>query len=985
MTDTAVLRIRVESSGIGKAGSDLSQLTKQGVSAESVLGKLRSVAFSVSTALAANTVIKYADAWTSVSNKLANVIKDGESLVEVQNRVFAIAQRSNSSIEATATLYGRLEPATRGLINSGSELGSVIETINKAMSVSGATSSEAAGALVQLAQGLGAGALRGEEFNSVNEAAPRLMQAIADSLGVSRGELKNYAAQGKLTSEVVINAMKSQSSAIDTEFSKMNVTFEQKGVKAFNNLIKAFGDNSGINSAVSSLGDVMVALSEHVDLVINAGEILAVTYGSKLVGSITESIQTKLADISANAELATSNLRAAQAAVTQATAEKQNAIAAQQSLAAQLQLAQSERTRTAIRQQLAVNSAAVAAATNTETAALTRLTAATNAASIAQRTYNGVMALFGGPVGLLMIGASAYMYFSNAAEQAIERQNEFSNSVDVSTAALQEMTPAALAATQAELEKTVISQTKAFNEQKEKVNDLAQKYEQYQKESAAMGLAAGGLKDQQRELTIAEAELETKEKALSQTKSKLYSVTQTLNGNLRQNYVLMVQSNQVTGIASGIQAELNRILKIGNKVLETRNNYVMTSQSIFTDKDKQALVGLQKQINLEKTHGEQRAKLQAQYDAESKGLSGKGADEYIKEALELYHVQQANDAKTGSEQRAVKSVKSSVNAHQELTQKLSDLQTQLEAATLRYQGNEEAAIKLETAHELGSQAASKEGLQIQTLTLQLYRLKQAQEEAKAASDRFNSLLEQYDSLITGAKSGTIEYGKTLRDLHDLLVAGKISQDEYNAAVKRAEDNLNKASTSAVDWSAVMTDAANAGKDALAEFLYNPGEGFNEMASNFDSALRKMAAQAVAANIMDSIFSKDNMASISSWFSGLLSSSSTSSAAGAASGGMWASIGSMFSFDGGGYTGAGVRSGGVDGKGGFYAIMHPNETVIDHTKSSSQSSNNTSISRSTTVNVNQTINTTGKIDRRTSKQIAAETARKQRLVVSRFGS
>ena len=95
---------------------------------------------------------------------------------------------------------------------------------------------------------------------------------------------------------------------------------------------------------------------------------------------------------------------------------------------------------------------------------------------------------------------------------------------------------------------------------------------------------------------------------------------------------------------------------------------------------------------------------------------------------------------------------------------------------------------------------------------------------------------------------------------------------------------------------------------------------------------------------------------------------------------------MFSFDGGGYTGGGSRSGGVDGKGGFYAIMHPQETVIDHTKSGSSTVNNSqSTNKSVTLNVSQTIQTTGRIDNRTSKQIANDTARKQQLAYGRLGA
>ena len=96
------------------------------------LGRLTTVAYSVGAALAVDKIVKYADAWTIAGNKIANYLKDGQNMADVQESIFQAANRTSTPLQAVASLYGRLEPATRGLISSGSELLKITETINKA-------------------------------------------------------------------------------------------------------------------------------------------------------------------------------------------------------------------------------------------------------------------------------------------------------------------------------------------------------------------------------------------------------------------------------------------------------------------------------------------------------------------------------------------------------------------------------------------------------------------------------------------------------------------------------------------------------------------------------------------------------------------------------------------------------------------------------------------------------------------------------------
>lgn len=266
-----------------KTAGSVDSLDASAKSATGSLYNMKTAAIAVSSALAIQQVIEYADAWATVNNKLANSSKQGEITAEVTDRVFRIAQETRSALDATAVTYARLESATRAYNISGERVAAIAKTINQAFIVSGATAAEAAGSAVQLAQALGAGALRGEEFNSVNEQAPRLMQALADSLGVARGELKSMAAEGKLTTDIVLKALEQQSKAIDEEFSKTIATFSQNMNVARNELVKFVGESTVVQNAVGALGKSFVVLAQNLDTLAAVAGTVATVVGVRMV------------------------------------------------------------------------------------------------------------------------------------------------------------------------------------------------------------------------------------------------------------------------------------------------------------------------------------------------------------------------------------------------------------------------------------------------------------------------------------------------------------------------------------------------------------------------------------------------------------------------------------------------------------------------------------------------------------------------------
>lgn len=213
-----------------------------------------------------------ADGFANMQAKLKLVTQDSAQLGRVSNQVFAVSQRTFSSLDATATLVGR---TTRALISNGEQADIALrkslqltETVQKAFAVSGATTAEAQNAIIQLSQGLAAGALRGEEFNSIAEQGPRIMQALADSLGVTTGALRAMAKDGKLTAEVIENALLGQAGKIDAEFQKLPLTIERAFAQVRNSFQQyvgeadqASGTSLKVAEAIQKVGDNLPAIA----------------------------------------------------------------------------------------------------------------------------------------------------------------------------------------------------------------------------------------------------------------------------------------------------------------------------------------------------------------------------------------------------------------------------------------------------------------------------------------------------------------------------------------------------------------------------------------------------------------------------------------------------------------------------------------------------------------------------------------------------
>jgi tape measure domain-containing protein len=225
------------------------------------LNGFRAVLASIGFGITIREFTRLLDATTTIDNRLRLVTRTTEELNVVYGKLLQISNKTRTSLSDNADIFNRVAIATRSLGLTYGEQLELTERLNKALIISGATAQEGAAALRQLGQALGTGRLSGDEFISVNENLPRLMQAIADSIGVPRGELKKLAADGKITAEVIVKAMKDAADSLDSEFTRITPTISGAFTVLSNNIQDFVRDinNAGAIGEIFARGVLFVA------------------------------------------------------------------------------------------------------------------------------------------------------------------------------------------------------------------------------------------------------------------------------------------------------------------------------------------------------------------------------------------------------------------------------------------------------------------------------------------------------------------------------------------------------------------------------------------------------------------------------------------------------------------------------------------------------------------------------------------------------
>lgn len=457
------IRIILDSKGAKRNADELNKSVRGvGDSANSAQFSVNKLAAAITGAISTQKVIEYADAWTRVQNQLKQATNSQEELAQSTNRILQISIDTRTNLEETANLYSRFRNAIDETVLSDERLFKITETINKSLAVSGATATESAGALRQLSQAIASGVLRGEEFNSISEQAPSILKAVQVQTGKTAGELRKLAADGFITSELLVKSLENYASTINNQFSKATATFGQRLEVARTQTIAFVGANETIAGAVDLAGSSIVTLSENLELLLEIAGAGAALYVARLIPSVIAYTGAIVASTAAQV--------ASRPAVT-----------------------------------------GLSAALGVQAGALTAARVQANLMTVAAGALRGALAFLGGPAGVVFLAAAALIYFGSRAKEAIDPTSLLTQSVEGLTNA------------QRELIKLNIN--KAFDEQITIIEDAAKKVK-FLEDTLTRGTVKSkeGIKAANDELVIQSARLDEARIAAEKLTQKLAEV-----------------------------------------------------------------------------------------------------------------------------------------------------------------------------------------------------------------------------------------------------------------------------------------------------------------------------------------------------------------------------------------------------------------------------------------------------------------------------
>lgn len=703
---------------------------------ERSMSSLSGVAVALAAALSVKQVSEYADAWATVNNKLANSLRPNEQLADVTERVFNITQQTRSSLDATASLYARLERATRQYGTSADDLAKLTTIINQGFVVSGATAQEAENAIIQLSQGLASGALRGEEFNSVNEQGNRLIVALADSMGVSIGEMRNMAAQGKLTTDVVVNGLLSQGAVIGKEFANTTTTISQALQVAGNNVTKFFGENSTVKTGAAIFNDAVVTASENIGVLSAALTAAAAIMGSRYVGALTMSAASQIQSALAAQRQATANAQAAQSALIAATSVKRKAVADKEAALSSLALAQAEYNvakgsaaemlaldaLVAAKSRASAASLSLAQAETAQAAASARAAAAASAASVGIGLARGALSLIGGPGGAAMLAASAIFYFWQKAQQAREEALRFADSLDKVNASMKAMNNTQLRGTIADANESIRAQKDEISDLQAEVDSLSSRYRNFTPEAQAVAESLGQGADFARQQAEVSDQLAKKSRDLANAQDKLAQTQETAaeanrtltnnmltsmgvhDGLIQKGWSLEQVQSAVAKAFGNTADEINR----ANQAGQNFNPKALQVSPPTADGDK-VILNLEEQNELLKIQDERqravtKARMQAAKVTDNPNQISRAGDL----AGENFDLQKSEEARKEAQRKSEQQDKRSASAAESVAQKLDKLRAaqNLSTESVEKRRIQEAGLRAEQS--LGSTATQKQ-------------------------------------------------------------------------------------------------------------------------------------------------------------------------------------------------------------------------------------------------------------------------------------
>lgn len=614
-------------------------------------------------AFATGHLISLADEWSSVNARLKQATQSSDDFQASQRELMAISQRTGTAFADNASLFARSASSMREYGYRSEEVLKVTEAISTGLKLSGASSAEASSVITQFSQALAQGVLRGEEFNSVNESGDRVIRALAAGMGVARKDLKAMADDGKLTADKVVPALISQLGTLRDEYAAMPDTVSSSATKVENAFMAWVGGVNDASGATKTLTGIMNGVANNIDTVATAAGALVAIGVARYFGNMASSAGSATAGLITAARnevaLAEAQLRGTQIATARARAALYRA---QQAVVA----ARGTEKQAAAEAKLATAQASLTRNIAARTAAQATLN---NVTSVSSRLLSGALGLVGGVPGLVMLGAAAWYTMYQNQEQARESARQYAATIDEIRQKTSAMSLPEAADNEEKTRQALEEQNRLIDEQKSKIKSLQEKIAGYQYVLANPGWTTDNgfminhmtsVKTVTEGLAEATSQLAVEQSRLSGMQEKAQSIQDVLAGLEERRVVLIRQqaaeqnkAYQSLLIMNGQHTEFNRLLGLGNELLQQRQGLVNVPlrlpQAALDDKQQTALNNSKRELALSRLKGEARERTRLGYVADDLGFVGDAyqtaRQTYINNALEAWRNNQANKPK----------------------------------------------------------------------------------------------------------------------------------------------------------------------------------------------------------------------------------------------------------------------------------------------------------------------------------------------------
>lgn len=626
------------------------------------------------------------------------------------------------------------------------------------------------------------------------------MVALADSMGVSIGQLRAMAAQGQLTTDIVVKGLLSQGDAIGKEFANTTVSIAKGLQVAGNNVTKFFGENSTVKSFAAGFRDSVITISENLETLGTALIGAAAIMGGRFAGALAMAtaaqasrVKATIQGIVATRQSAQQEAAAASVTARKAVADKDAALSALNLATAEYNVAKGSAAEAfalenviRLRGIYVATSAEAALANNALAASQAKVAATGITFANTMKVVNSVTAPLGGPIGVIAIVAAGWYLYSQRQAEARKEAIAFADTVPDVIKRLKDMNLAQAQGVRADTVTSIEAQKEAISDLKDTISGLQSDYEKYTTLARQYGVTEDQnngfvikARDAANELAKKRRDLDGATATLKQTEDALHLINIQVNQGIvdqmraaRDNAI--AEAEKQASFLGGTQAFLAEKLGQSTQALKAFNSESLKIN--WGGKEGEKLIKqAERRLALSKLEGEAKARQQAAYDAEDAGVTDELA---IKRLQDNYAATERNTQARKDQKKEDKAAESEAkklaNQQESVAQKLANLkqQSELAAGSTQELSREQAVLQAQ-------QSLGKGATQEQIALAGKYR--------GEIWDTANALKAQAaaEKLLPEARENA-SYQQDVKDLQTALAAKKITQQQYNQTSEQLE-------------------------------------------------------------------------------------------------------------------------------------------------------------------------------------------------------